>query len=385
MLFDYLRGTCRVGIRSGYSDRFFDAAFKRGIAFRTAEPDEGFRRAFVIRRRDKRRVEDLLGASGCDYSLSERGLPTAAAALMKSPGLIVGAVLAIILTVICGSFVWEVRVFGNVDLPESVISAAAEKAGVFRGMKKSGVDERTAANVIINECPDVGFAAVNIRGGVAFVEVRERESHEIFDFKCSSDLVASCAGVITDIRIKCGDALVRVGDTVGEGDLLVTGTRVYDSGLTYMMRSVGEIYASVNNAFTVSVPLVDEETVLTGRETVRKSINFLSKRLNISINSSQTPDNCDIISEERNITLFGMKLPVYISTVRYRETETVRRERTAEEARNIACAEYEEILESIAAGGKLIAADAAAEERDGAFVIDFRVEYITDIAAEIRK
>ena len=384
MLFSYLRGTCRIDIASGYTDRFFDAAFRCGLAFRTIRPREGFVKAAVIHLRDERRAEKLLEDTGCRYVISRRGFPVAAIRLAKSPGLIVGAVLSAALVIFCGAFVWEVRITGNVDLPSSEISAAAEKAGIFRGMKKAGADEREAANVIMNECPEISFASVNIRGAVAFVDVRERETHEIFDKSVPSDLVASCAGVVTGMNVRSGDALVRVGDTVSEGDLLVTGTRIYESGLTYLMRSVGEIYASVNTSFTVSVPFVTEETVLTGRETVKKSVIFLTNRLNISINTSQTPENCDIIYEERNLTLFGMKLPVFISTVRYRETETKRTERTPDEAKAEAFSEYSEILEELAAGGKLIATDVRSGEEDGCYVISFRAEYITDIAAEIQ-
>ena len=50
----------------------------------------------------------------------------------------------------------------------------------------------------------------------------------------------------------------------------------------------------------------------------------------------------------------------------------------------IAFSEYSEILEGLAAGGRLIAADAVSGEADGEYVISFRAEYITDIAAEIQ-
>lgn len=382
MLFSYFFGTVRIDISSGYPDRFFDAAFKCGIFFRTVKPKKGFRDAVIIHAKDEGRATKLLFDSGCVFSVTRRGFPEAAFRLIKSPGLIAGAILSAALVILCNSYVWEVRISGAEDVPKSEIAAAAEKAGIFRGMKKSGADEREAANVIINECPGVSFAAVNVRGAVAFVDVRERETHEVFDKSGSSDLVAAFSGVVTAINVRSGDVLVRVGDTVSKGDVLVTGTRIYESGLTYLMRSEGEIFASVNNEFTVSVPLVSEERVLSGRETVKKSINFLTNRLNISINSSQIPIDCDIIYEEKNLSFFGMKLPVCLSTVRCRETVVRRIEKAAEEAEAEAFSEYAEILESLAAGGKLVASDMSSGVENGEYVIRFRAEYVTDIAAE---
>ncbi|MBO4217557.1 MAG: sporulation protein YqfD [Clostridia bacterium] len=382
MLFSYLIGTCRIDIASGYADRFFDAAFRRGVSFRTVTPEAGFIKSAVIYAKDERKAEKLLSDAACEYRITRKGLPQAVLRLIRSPGVIVGVVLSAVLAAVCSGYVWEVRVSGSPDIPKSEIVAAAEKAGVFRGMKKSGADEREAANAIISECPDVAFASVNIRGAVAFIDVRERETHEVTDSAGASDLVAAFSGVVTGMNVRSGDILVRIGDTVSAGDVLVTGTRIYESGLTYLMRSVGEVYASVNTDFTVSVPLVGEETVLTGRETVKKSVNFLTNRLNIAINSSKIPANCDIIYEERNLSLFGMRLPVYISTVRYRETERIRTEKTAEEAEAEAFAEYAEILESLAAGGELIASDMRSGVSNGEYVITFRAEYITDIAAE---
>ncbi len=382
MLFSYFFGTVRIDISSGYADRFFDAAFRCGVFYRTVKPKEGFRDALLIRAKDEGRAKKLLSEAGCVFSLTHRGFPEAAFRLIKSPGLIAGAILSAALVILCNSYVWEVRISGAEDVPKSEIAAAAEKAGIFRGMKKSGADEREAANVIINECPGVSFAAVNVRGAVAFVDVRERETHEVFDKSGSSDLVAAFSGVVTAINVRSGDVLVRVGDTVSKGDVLVTGTRIYESGLTYLMRSEGEIFASVNNEFTVSVPLVSEERVLSGRETVKKSINFLTNRLNISINSSQIPIDCDIIYEEKNLSFFGMKLPVYLSTVRCRETVVRRVEKTAEEAETEAFSEYAEILESLAAGGNLVASDMSSGVENGEYVIRFRAEYVTDIAAE---
>lgn len=98
-------------------------------------------------------------------------------------------------------------------------------------MPTRGLDLREIRQTVLLKLEDLSFIAINIKGSKAYVEVTEATGKpEMVDTDTPCNLIATKAGVIVRTEITQGFGLVRAGDAVEAGDMLVSGMVFSDKG-----------------------------------------------------------------------------------------------------------------------------------------------------------
>ena len=220
---------------------------------------------------------------------------------------------------------WVPIVGGNafsVDIPQIPMLATGVRA----------VNTDKIENKILIDSDDIAWLSINIVGTVARVEVRERavaDSHSTS--QNPANLVAKKSGIIEEVRIFRGLAMVGAGKYVEKGELLVSG--LFDSiheGFRYT-RASGEIYARTVEEFYIEIPYEYEGKAYTGEEYSNKYLNFFDFSMNISKNGGNEGALYDKISRVEECSVFGLiDTPFSLKTERYLEYETVSMTRTPE-------------------------------------------------------
>lgn len=234
-----------------------------------------------------RRFARLCEDGGIEHGyVTESGIPAFAVAAIKRPGLILGAVAALLLLCIGERVIWGVRVVGADD----VISATEVRelfadAGVYPGAAISGINGDHSAAHATAKSDRLAWAAVNIRGTTAVIEVRSQVTPEktedpfaVFD---GVNLVAARDGLVVDLEIISGKPAVRCGDTVRAGELLVSG--VIDSTRIgfRLTHSEGVVRAETLHTVSACVPYKYQKREYSGESELDVWINFFSKRIDI--------------------------------------------------------------------------------------------------------
>lgn len=107
----------------------------------------------------------------------------------------------------------------------------------------------TLVNRALLELEDVGFLTINIKGIRAEVVVREAPvKPEIVDKNKRADVVAVRDGVILEVGAKAGKEMVKEGDAVLKGEVLISGLVTYENGTgesfsSRQLRAEGEVWA----------------------------------------------------------------------------------------------------------------------------------------------
>ena len=188
-------------------------------------------------------------------------------------GLVAGALIFIGVIVALSQFVWSVSVVGNVELEEDYILSVFEEHGVKVGAKVSTIDSKEIAKKVVSEMEGLSWAAVNRKGSVIVIEVREGiKAPEIYDSKTPTNLVASQDGVIMSIDILNGKEEVKPGWAVTKGDLLVSGVISRANGEEMLVHADGYVKALVDKTNTFSGDEFKLYSVC--NEKTRKSILF---------------------------------------------------------------------------------------------------------------
>lgn len=201
--------------------------------------------------------------------LRKKGWPFFWRRVWRKKGWLLGMALFLSLLLTLSSFIWFVEVTGVEQLDPGLIRSQLAVLGL-----KPGVPRRVILpqrDWLIRELrirlPEVVWLTVRFKGVIAEVAVAEKKLPPSVDAG-PGNLVAAKDGLITEVILIEGTPVVRVGDMVSRGDLLILGetTRVHLDGsvATKKVKAAGEVRARVWYEITVDEPLTIMEPVVRG-------------------------------------------------------------------------------------------------------------------------
>ena len=330
---------------------------------------------------------DACGREGVEFTVIKRfGAPEFLRKYGRRWGLIAGAVLLIAAIFIADDFVWRIDVVGNERIPDSAVTDQLDALGFRLGTRYKSVDFDKLHNRFLLASPDIAWIAVNMKGSVARVEVREYMAGGGDEPQDAANIVADCDGVITQVSAICGSPQVKIGDEVKKGQLLISGMVEYDGAGGKIVRARGEVFAEIERTIAVSVPLVSTETVKTGVAGTDFGIKIFSKTIFFGARGRIDTSSCDTITAEHDVTLAGtVILPIKLIERRYETSETRTVTRTREEAAAEAYRLFKlEFIEACRDASLLSyeMTDGVSED-GGAYEIVCRVKVIDDIAKTV--
>ena len=356
-LVNYLRGTARVEMSGRFPERAVNLCAQNGVEFwAVVWPDEQTVCMTL-------RSEGLAGAAEyaqkADCSLSvlwQRGLPQFCAVFRQRYGFLFGLTAALFAVMLLSGVILSIEVTGNERIPDAIILQQLQRYGVRPGKYGPTLDRRQIEQEILLENRDLAWMTINLRGTRVEVQVLETKPvPKRVDESGFYHIVAKTDGIIAGIEPEQGDALVKTGDTVGKGEILISGTVTLEppkySDLPnryYQTHARGRVWARTWRQITAVIPLETNVKSFTGRETSTAAINFFGTRVEFFGNSSISEGLCDKITSVRRAVLpGGLELPVWFVWERYREytPETVCVERDA--AADMLKAELEKKFETL--------------------------------------
>ena len=279
---------------------------------------------FTLRHRDRSRFLAYARAR-VRFALSDTlGLYGFLLGLRHRYGLISAFLIASLILILTRTLVWDVRISGNFSLPESAVEETLSESGLAVGTPWRRVDVGTIEATLLSTHPEIAWISVNRRGTVAYIELIESEnvgySEDIAPLY--SNIVADRDGVIEEITVKSGEAVVKVGDVVRAGDVLISGIIQNEGGVRFC-RAQGEVRAHSVTDITAEVYRNVTERIETGRHLHQARVIIFNFSINIFKNYGNCENTCDIIEETKDFSLFGRyKLPILLKrTYSYEYTE----------------------------------------------------------------
>ena len=312
----------------------------------------------------------------------ERGLPVLLWRYRRRWGLAVGALCFCAILIASPRVLWGIEVDGNRFVSDEEVLSELRACGLSLGCSLAELDTEVVENRVLIRSDEISWISINLIGTVAHVELREVE--EIVPEEptyVAANLVASKAGKIEMLEEVRGNVVIKPGDLVSEGELLVGG--LYDTangGLRYCCAK-GKVYARTEYDFLIELPRSYEQKRYTGRKKVQKSLIFFEKEIKFFGNSRNLPSSCDTIDIVKYFSLGdGCVLPFGIRTVSYREYETCEAERSDAELLDAAYEALYEQMDREAPEGMLVRKNVESEITEGGIELWCRAEFLENIA-----
>jgi similar to stage IV sporulation protein len=129
---------------------------------------------------------------------------------------------------ILSGHVWKIEISGNSYLSEQVLTDYLTANNWGYGALKNEIDCDDVELSLRRDFPEIIWASSYLKGTMLVVEIQENLKTEdanqpTEEDDATVDLAAAKEAVITSIITRNGTSLVKAGDTVEEGDLLVLG------------------------------------------------------------------------------------------------------------------------------------------------------------------
>ena len=291
----------------------------------------------------------------------EGGLPSFLMGLVKRYGIIAAIFIFVILELLSSSVVWDVRIEGELsDIEGQEIREELSCAGLSVGKFWNRLDKDKIESELLIRSDSISWLNINRRGSVAYVSVVKKVHHE--DEKKPSgysNVVASRDAVIMQILVKDGISLVEVGESVREGQILISGVIPTDKGGGYLYAD-GEVIARFSENITVRIDSLVTEKVYVEEKKRDFQINFFGININIFKKYGNSSKLCDIIEKKEDVCILGVRLPISYTVREISEYELVERKLSVADMTRLAREELSTRLNERLATGELISVKTSA-------------------------
>ena len=132
-------------------------------------------------------------------------------------------------------------------------------------MPAGGIDARSVERQMQIRFAEIAWITVNVEGSRVTAIIEEAvPPPPVVEDGIPTNLIAAETGFITRVEVRNGNAVVKPGDSVQAGDLLVSGIMDNKVGESRTAHARGRIYAQVRERVEIFVPYEQTDYLLQG-------------------------------------------------------------------------------------------------------------------------
>lgn len=331
MLYDFLHlfsGFVRFKAYGGFAERFINFCTADGISlWGICKTPDGLRAQTTAA--GYKKIRSAAKASGVRVRLERKiGLPFFLRKYESYSGLLVGFTAVVLALSLMSGSIWVINVYGNETVEVEEIEEAFAEAGLKIGtrkrrLKKDGLDEK-----IIRNIGEISWSSVSIDGSVAEIKVIEAEKKpKIEKSTGTANIVARKDGQIEIIEPYKGSAAIKAGQTVMQGQLLVSGVTQTKNGTSLFSDAQG--YAVARTTLRVKTENKARQSFSAQTKKIY-SLYIFGKEISLS-----KKREADIVYHHKSwLYIGGVRMPFGIFYTQY--TDIGREKKTTPQASELA-------------------------------------------------
>lgn len=306
----WLFGYNRICISGRFPERFLNLATRHGIILWELQTENN--ELFAdIKRKETEAASAFAGKAECQLSIvSERGLPYICLKYRNRFGLLIGAILASVLCCYLSCCIWSIKINAPDGINEYEIRRELYSLGFHEGIIYRQDHLRDIETKLSMNDKRISWVSINVAGTNATVEMSASiPGIKNDDKKTVSNLISKADGTITKISVRKGSSIVKIGEGVHKGQLIVSGIAALPDGSSRFYDSDGEIYASTYRTAELTLPKNIIKTTITDTDSDKLNISFFGITFPVSFNG--TPQGNHIFRTEKSyLTLLDQEIPL---------------------------------------------------------------------------
>ncbi len=354
-LFRLWKGFLKISVQGSFLQRFLNLCRANQIRLNNIGFDyEGL--TAEIRVKDFYRLKPILKKAKCKVVLLEkRGLPFLLYKMRLRKGFLLGFCLAAIMFFMMSQMIWNIELVGFQTIPSKQFMSFLMEQGIGYGCFKRTINTKRIQESIRNEYPPVVWAGVVIDGTKLRIEVKEKDRKQnvtvTYTDEKACHLIASADGVVAKMVTRRGIPMVKAGDAVKKGDILVNGMiPICNDDETVrevsLVKADADIYLKTQFHYKNQLNFQYRKKKYTGQ---KQTVYFVKVfKRNFCLQKRRELKSFDTHCDFKQLNLFHkLILPVYAGRIEYREYETENTTYSEKELKQILQNEFLNFCESL--------------------------------------
>jgi similar to stage IV sporulation protein len=302
----YAKSTIKIEIQSLRPERFLNLLWKEDIHVQKVTKKSITTMVMEVNFKDFNKIEECGKRTRTKIRvLNQKGALFLLLRLKKQFTLVAGIVIFAIGLYFLSTFVWTIEISTERNMPPYEIRRDLLAYGIKPGTPKKAIDVYALEEMMSRDKDNVLWVRARIEGSKLIVNIAERLTPpEIVTEDMPCDIVAQEDGEIISIFTTAGTAVVKPGDIVKRGQLLVKGIQGKE-GSTYLVHAKGEVVAKTFYEHFVEIEIKGTKKERTGNKneniyiTVAGKKIYIKKSLNKFDNYDKIYNNKGLIKKER--------------------------------------------------------------------------------------
>ena len=299
----WLRGTVTFLITGAFPEKLINLCLRNGLpVWGIKHLPQGIEAS--TNASDYRRLRPLAKQTNTKVRLRKKsGLYVYRHRYRHRKPMLVGVICIAVLLFISSQFVWRVDINGCINIPQEELRSQLSQFGVKPGVWSASIDARELQRRLILNDNRIAWIAINIVGSTAQIELRERDipPPPIDPDDRAANVVADCDGQIRYIEVYEGQSLVKKGDTVSRGDIIVSGIMEDQYGNRQFKYARAKIIAHTYEEQRVETPLNQPEWVVSGTPVMRHYLIAGNWRIPLFIHIGSKGQAYSLVHESKGL------------------------------------------------------------------------------------
>ena len=355
-LLEYAIGYVNIVIEGYYIEQFINICNNKQIDLWNIKKENSIKIFANVQIGDFKRLKPICKKTKCKVKIqNKKGLPFVIRKYKKRKFFFVFLLLIILTIIILSNFIWNIEIESDADIPKEEILELAKSEGLEIGKRKGAIDAKAVINKIRLERDDISWVGIEIDGTNATIKlVKADEKPEIINDDEYCNIVADKNAMILKVSAQNGTPLVKEGDIVTNGDVIVAGWMEGKYTGKQYVHAQAEIQAKVWYTTTERVYLKETKKVETGETKNSYSVKINNFQINLP-KSLPKFKKYDTIEENKKLKLFSnFYLPFELVKYTYKEYKEEQVVYSIEEAKQIGIDRAKESLQDKIDGKKIL-------------------------------
>lgn len=364
-LIEYVTGYVDIVIEGYYIEKFINICNSRQINLWNIKKENSIKMLASIKVSDFKELRQIRKKTKCKVKMqNKKGLSFIIKKYKKRKVFLLFLMLIILSIIVLSNFIWNIEIEGDTNIPKEEIIELVKNEGLEIGAFKGKIDTKKIINKIRLERDDVSWVGINIEGTNAVIKLVKADAKpEIINEEEYCNIIADKDATILKVSAQNGTPLVKEGDVVTNGDIIVAGWMEGKYTGKQYVHAQGEVQAKVKYTTTERVYLKETKKVETGVSENRYSVKINNFKINLPKTLPKF-QKYDTIEENKKLKLFSnFYLPFELITYTYKEYEEQLIIHSFEEAKQIGIDKAKESLQ---------------EELDGKEILDKQVNVTSE-------
>lgn len=295
----YKNAEIKIEIQSITPERFINLIWKNDIYAKNIIRKSITTILMNIRLEDYGKINKIARKNNVKLRIIKRwGISFFILKLKRNRMLVLGIFLFIGIICYLSTFIWEIKINSDANLPPYELRQKLKEYGVVPGISKKKLNVYSVEEFLIKSDENIMWVKARIEGSRLIITATERKSppNIVLD-NSPCDLAAAKDGEVLRVYTTAGTSVVNRGDMVKKGQILVKGIQGKE-GESYTVHASGDVICKTFYEKSKEVKIDSTKRERTGKKIENYYLNINGKKVYLKKNINKF-DKYDKIEESK--------------------------------------------------------------------------------------